>query len=142
MKQILILLTFLISITAKSQSSAIVYVPIDYSVIGIYKPNQKTGFYLGGRYVFSVPAQYSYTTPYSYVNRFGVDVSLKCGTSLMGGGCFTDAPSFINTKFIPELWVRSNLVQLFTNKDKDLDLTLMARISKEFYYGLGLNYPL
>jgi hypothetical protein len=142
MKQILILLTFLISITAKSQSSAIVYVPIDYSVIGIYKPNQKTGFYLGGRYVFSVPAQYSYTTPYSYVNRFGVDVSLKRGTSLMGGGCFTEAPSFINTKFIPELWVKSNLVQLFTNKDKDLDLTLMARISKEFYYGLGLNYPL
>ncbi len=142
MKQILILLTFLISITAKSQSSAIVYIPSDYSVVGIYKPNQKTGFYFGGKYIFFIPAQYYYTTPYSYVNRFGVDVSFKRGISLMGGGCFTETPLLINTKFVPELWVRCNLIQLVTNKDEDLDLTFMALVSKDFYYGLGLNYQL
>ena len=112
-----------------------------FSSCEMYVTEKKT-VTLSGKYIFFIPAQYYYITPYSYVNRFGVDVSFKRGISLMGGGCFTETPLLINTKFVPELWVRCNLIQLVTNKDEDLDLTFMVLVSKDFYYGLGLNYQL
>lgn len=142
MKNLVVILLTLLSFGLKAQTTAVFYVPQDFSVVAIYKPNEKAGFYVGGRYMFSIPAQYTYTTPYAFVNRFGVDVSIKRGVSLLGGGYFTDPPSFINTTFQPEMWVRINFIHLLTGKESDLDLTGSIRISKEFYYGLGLSYPL
>jgi len=139
MKNFLVILFAILSFGLKAQTSASLFVPKDQSVILIYKSNSKLGFYMGGQYLFGLHTV-SATVPYGYLNRFGFEFPIKRGFSLLGGGVITLPTSYPDSKLEPELWVKMNLFESLTGKNKDLDISSSIRISKNLFYGVGISY--
>ena len=84
MKWVGVLLLWILGINSRAQSSDIVYVPDDNTLIVTYK-TEIVGLYIGGKYMTSYPAPYLYTTPSAFVNRFGADISLFKDVSVLVG---------------------------------------------------------
>ena len=85
MKTIFLILILFISISVHSQTTDILYVPSQKSLLLTYTNNSALGFYIGGYYKTSFPQPYIYTTPVSIINRGGVNITYKNRLSLMGG---------------------------------------------------------
>lgn len=129
---------WIIGLTSEAQSTDIIYVPNDNTLIVSYK-TEIVGLYIGGKYMTAYPAPYLYTTPSAFVNRFGTDISLFKDVSVLVG---TKVPmyttSWIGIQYKPEVWLKSHVVGTILQKKMRYDLTTILQISKTPYYGIGV----
>ena len=121
MKTIFFTLFLFISISVHSQTTDILYVPSQKSLLLTYTNNSALGFYIGGYYKTSFPQPYIYTTPVSIINRGGVNITYKNRLSLMGGVFIKNYQDSIHLS--PDIWIKINPLKsiLKTNKGFDLD---------------------
>lgn len=138
MKWVGVLLFWILGISSRAQSSDIVYVPGDNTLIVTYK-TEFVGLYIGGKYMTSYPAPYLYTTPSAFVNRFGADISLfKDVSVLVGAQVPMYTTSWIGIQYKPEVWVKSRVVGTILQKKLRYDLTIFLQIIEPPYYGIGV----
>lgn len=134
---LLFLLVFSTPLLAQ-RANDITYVPTDNSVI-VSQTAGMVGVYVGGQYFTSYPYPYAYTTPYSLINRFGAQIRLFKDVNLMVGGYAQNMGfSYPPNQLKPELWVKTGLFNTITQEINTYDLMVSIRVSKEFYYGLGV----
>ena len=76
---IIFILTFQISY---SQTSDLLYVPEDKSLIVTYNNNSGVGFYVGGSFITYFTQQFVYTRPVAIINRLGLNLTYKNKTSV------------------------------------------------------------
>ena len=104
MKKIILTLSILLSTTLKSQQSDILYIPDQNSLVASYNFRQ-VGLYVGGFYMTSLPQPYTYTTPYSMMNRIGLSYVSKDNTFSIMGGAFLSHYIY-NVEMDPDVWVK------------------------------------
>lgn len=122
----------------KGQSTDIIYVPTDNTLLVTYKTGI-VGLYIGGKYMTAYPAPYLYTTPSAFVNRFGADISLfKDVSMLVGAQVPMYTTSWIGIQYTPEVWLKSRVVGTILQKKLRYDLSLLLQINKNPHYGVGV----
>lgn len=136
MKSIYVILILLMSNTIKSQTTDILYVPNQNGLIATYTSNYFVGMYLGGRYITSFPQPYTYTTPFSLLNRVGIVLG-NDRVSLMGG-IYGDYIGF-HSNIKPDIWVKINPIRILTDTDTIFDLSLGLNYSEGINYGFGIS---
>jgi hypothetical protein len=140
MKTTITLFLILVCSVVYGQTSDVMYVPNDKSLVVTYYNNYSgLGFYMGGYVSTSFPHPYIYTTPQSRINRAGI--SLNCGNkvSLMGG-VFLE--NFIeNRELKPDVWVKIYPLRIILNVKEGPDFTLGVNYMNGINYGVGLSIP-
>lgn len=139
MKKIILTISILLSTTLKSQQSDILYIPDQNSLVVSYNFKQ-VGLYLGGYYVTTLPQPYTYTTPYSIMNRIGLSYVSKHNTFSIMGGAFLS--HYIDkVEMDPDVWLKIYPIRLISKNPRTLDFSLGINYSKGFRYGIGLSIP-
>lgn len=140
MKTILISIFFLFGVTnLKSQTSDVMYVPDQKSLVVTYNSNYSPiGFYTGGYFTTSLPQPYVYTTPLSIMNRIGLSfsngqVSLMCGSYVKS---FGDSLSLK-----PDFWLKIYPIRILTKTKHGFDFTVGINYMDKIRYGVGLSIP-
>lgn len=136
MKSICILLMLLFYTTLKSQTTDFLFVPNQNSLVATYTSGYSVGMYFGGRYITSFPQPYTYTTPFSLLNRVGLIVG-NDRISIMGGvyGNYIGLYSNLN----PDVWIKVNPIRILTDNDTIFDLSLGLNYSEDINYGFGIS---
>ena len=141
MKTTLLSIFWFFCLSTYGQTSDILYVPDQKSLVLSYNNNHNPiGFYIGGYFRTSFPQPYIYTTPISFINRAGVNlVIFNNSISVMGGGFFE---SYIDSLSIqPDIWIRFNPLRTFLKTPKGFDFSVGVNYMKGFRYGVGLSIP-
>lgn len=139
MKTTLSIIFFLVSFFVKGQTSDIMYIPDEKSLVVTYNSNY-TGFgiYVGGYITSSFPQPYMYTTPQSRANRFGISVT-NHKISVMGG---IFAESYVDDiKFKPDVWVKIYPLRILLNNKSIPDFTVGINYNEGIKMGIGLSFP-
>lgn len=136
MKTIFAVTFVFISFFAKSQTTDFLFVPNQNSLVVTYTSGYSVGMYFGGRYITSFPQPYTYTTPFSLLNRVGLIVG-NDRLSIMGGVYGDYIGFYSNLK--PDVWVKVNPVRILTDKDTIFDLSLGLNYSENINYGFGIS---
>ena len=139
MKTILTLFLLFISFVGKSQTSDIMYVPDEKSLVVTYNNNYNGfGYYIGAYVTSTFPQPYIYTTPQSRMNRVGLSFS-NSKVSVMGG---VFAETFVDRiEFEPDIWVKAYPLRLLTNLKRIPDVTVGVNFMKGVRYGFGISIP-
>ena len=140
MKTTITTLLLLVSSVIYGQTSDVMYVPNDRSIVATYNNNYNgLGFYVGGYITTSFPQPYMYTTPQSRFNRVGISLSFNNKISVMGG---TYLENFIdNSKFQPDVWVKIYPLRILLDVERGPDFTLGVNYMNGINYGIGLSIP-
>lgn len=133
-----IFLLFVVT-TVKSQSSDLMYVPDQKSLVASYNNTYTPiGFYLGGYFTTSLPQPYIYTTPLSIINRIGL--SFSTGQISVMGGAFVK--SYVDSLAMkPDIWIKIYPLRILTKTKKGFDFTFGVNYMDKFRYGVGLSIP-
>jgi hypothetical protein len=137
MKTIPIILFLFISSIVRSQTCDILFVPQQNSLVGTIKTISPLGLYLGGHYMTTLPNPYTYTTPFSFLNRFGVFLGTNKISFMVG--IFSEFYA-TDLKIRPDAWIKINPFRLILNNDRGFDLSLGVNYSKGINYGVGVSY--
>jgi hypothetical protein len=139
MKTTLTLFLLFISFVGKSQTSDIMYVPDEKSLVVTYNNNYNGfGYYIGAYVTSTFPQPYIYTTPQSRMNRVGLSFS-NSKVSVMGG---VFAETFVDRiEFEPDIWVKTYPLRLLTNLKRIPDVTVGVNFMKVVRYGFGISIP-
>ena len=139
MKTTLTTLFLFISILVKSQTSDVMYIPDQKTLVVSYNNyHNGLGFYMGGYLISTFPAPYIYTTPMSRVNRIGL--SLTNNKIALMGGIFPE--SYRDSITIqPDVWLKIHPLRILLKTDKGADLSLGINYMKGFRYGIGISIP-
>lgn len=134
----LVLFIFIIS-QIRGQSSELIYVPKQNSLVAsydlVYSP---LGFYVGGYLKTTFPYPYIYTTPMSRMNRLGI--SFNNGYySIMAGGYIENF--FDSIKIKTDIWFKIYPIRTITNKKEGLDFIFALNYMKEINYAIGIVIP-
>lgn len=133
-----IFLLFVVT-TVKSQSSDLMYVPDQKSLVVSYNNTYTPiGFYLGGYFTTSLPQPYIYTTPLSIINRVGLSFSTG-QISVMGGAYVKSYVDSLALK--PDIWVKIYPLRILTKTKRGFDFTFGINYMDKFRYGVGLSIP-
>lgn len=128
-----------VATTVKSQSSDLMYVPDQKSLVVSYNSTYTPiGFYLGGYFTTSLPQPYIYTTPLSIINRVGLSFSTG-QISVMGGAYVKSYVDSLAMK--PDIWVKIYPLRILTKTKKGFDFTFGINYMDKFRYGVGLSIP-
>ena len=128
-----------VATTVKSQSSDLMYVPDQKSLVVSYNSTYTPiGFYLGGYFTTSLPQPYIYTTPLSIINRVGLSFSTG-QISVMGGAYVKSYVDSLAMK--PDIWVKIYPLRILTKTKKGFDFTFGINYMDKFRYGIGLSIP-
>lgn len=139
MKTIISLLFLLISVMGFSQDADIMYVPDQRTVVVTLNNNSTPiGYYVGGYVTTTLPQPYIYTTPVSFLNRLGVNLT-NHKFSLMGGIFMENYVG--ETKFKPDVWVKVYPLRVLTNTEKGFDFTFGLNYMEGLRYGIGVVIP-
>jgi hypothetical protein len=137
MKTISIILFIFISLIGYSQTSDLLIVPTQNSLVTTYKSVSPIGMYVGGQYLTSIPQPYTYTTPFRVFNRLGV---------LLGGnkvsvmvGIFSEFDN-LDIKVRPDAWIKINPLRMLLDLNTGFDLSLGLNYSNGFNYGIGFSF--
>lgn len=133
-----IFLLFVVT-TVKSQSSDLMYVPDQKSLVVSYNSTYTPiGFYLGGYFTTSLPQPYIYTTPLSIINRVGL--SFSTGQISVMGGAYVK--SYVDSLVLkPDIWVKIYPLKILTKTKRGFDFTFGINYMDKFRYGVGLSIP-
>lgn len=140
MKTIFFSIFLLLTVTTlKSQTTDVMYVPSQKSLVATYNSNYSPfGFYTGGYFTTSIPQPYIYTTPLSIMNRVGISVS-NGQVSLMGGAYVQSYVDSLSLK--PDVWLKVYPLRLLTKTKHGFDFTVGINYMDKFRYGVGLSIP-
>lgn len=126
---------------ANAQVSDILWVPEQKSLIVSQRPNYSpVGWYIGGFYTTSFPAPFIYTTPFSIINRIGLNyVGENQKVSIMGGVFFGQEQNEL--KFKPDVWLKIYPLRILTNTSKGFDFTVGVNYMDRIRFGFGISIP-
>jgi hypothetical protein len=140
MKTTITLFLILVSSVIYGQTSDVMYVPNDRSIVATYNNNYNgLGIYMGGYITTSFPQPYIYTTPQSRINRLGVSFTYENKVSLMGG---TYIENYLtDVKFQPDVWFKIYPLRILLDVEDGPDFTLGVNYMNGINYGVGLSIP-
>ena len=139
MKTILTLFLLFISFVGKSQTSDIMYVPDEKSLVVTYNNNYNCfGYYIGAYVTTTFPQPYIYTTPQSRINRVGISLT-NHKFSIMGGVFGETYVDGVNFK--PDVWIKAYPLRILTNTKRGPDFTVGINFMQGIRYGFGLSIP-
>ena len=140
MRTLITTILLLFSVIVKGQQTDILYVPDQKSMVVSYNYKQ-IGLYFGGYYTTSFPQPYTYTTPYTTLNRVGLDYVNKKNTIFVMGGTFIK--NYVTEpELLPDVWFGIHPIRMLTKNKKGLDFSFAINYSEDFRYGIGLSIPL
>lgn len=122
-----------------SQDADLMYVPDQNTIVATYNYNHTpVGLYVGGYTTTTLPQPYVYTTPVSFLNRVGINLT-NHKISVMGG-------VFVETyvdevKFKPDVWFKVYPLRVLTDTEKGFDFVLGINYMEGFRYGVGILIP-
>ncbi len=140
MKTIIISIFLLfVGVSVKGQTTDIMYVPTQKSLVATYNSNYTPiGFYVGGCFTSSYPQPFVYTTPLSILNRVGL--SFSNGQVGLMTGMFVK--SYVDSLSInPDFWLKVHPLRIITKTKTGFDFTVGLNYSEEFRIGVGLSIP-
>lgn len=140
MKTILLSILLILTTNIFSQSTDILYIPDQKSLVATYKGHSPLGFYVGGYFKTTFPAPYIYTTPLTIINRVGVNINADNKVSLMGGFFIESFVDSLSLK--PDIWIKVNPLRCILNTNTGFDFSLAINYMKDFRYAIGLSIPL
>jgi hypothetical protein len=139
MKTTLITILLLITLNSYSQTSDVMWVPDQKTLVATYNSDLSgIGFYMGGYLLTSFPAPYIYTTPVSRFNRVGLSFT-NHQVGLMVGGFMEAFQDSISVK--PDVWLKIHPIRILTKTKRGLDFTIGVNYMDGFRYGVGLSIP-
>jgi len=139
MKTTLITILLLITLNSYSQTSDVMWVPDQKTLVATYNSDLSgIGFYMGGYLLTSFPAPYIYTTPVSRFNRVGLSFT-NHQVGLMVGGFMEAFQDSISVK--PDVWLKIHPIRILTKTKQGLDFTIGVNYMDGFRYGVGLSIP-
>ena len=141
MKTIITSIFLLFCFSLKSQTSDILYIPSQKSLLVTYNNyHSPLGFYAGGYYRTTFPQPYIYTTPVSFINRIGINVNVyKNSIGVMGG---TYVQTFRDSlSFKPDIWIKVNPLRFLLKTNRGFDFSIGLNYMEEFRMGIGLSIP-
>jgi hypothetical protein len=139
MKTTLITILLLITLNSYSQTSDVMWVPDQKTLVATYNSDLSgIGFYMGGYLLTSFPAPYIYTTPVSRFNRVGLSFT-NHQVGLMVGGFMQAFQDSISAK--PDIWLKIHPIRILTKTKRGLDFTIGVNYMDGFRYGVGLSIP-
>jgi hypothetical protein len=140
MKTITTLIFFLFIVTSiKSQTTDVMYVPDQKSLVATYNSNYSpVGFYVGGYFTTSFPQPYVYTTPLSIMNRIGISFS-NGQVGLMVGAYVK--PYVDSLTLGPDIWFKIYPLRILTKTKRGFDFTVGVNYGDKTRYGVGLSIP-
>ena len=140
MKNIFLTLLLLLGIKVFSQTTDLLYVPDQKSLVATYRGYNPLGFYIGGYFVTNFPQPYIYTTPLSIINRLGINLNFENKISLMGGAFIENHIDSLSLQ--PDVWLKINPLRILLNTQNCFDFSLGVNyMKKEFRYAVGLSIP-
>jgi hypothetical protein len=139
MKTTLALFLLFISFVGKSQTSDIMYVPDEKSLVVTYNNNYNGfGYYIGAYVTTTFPQPYIYTTPQSRINRVGISLT-NHKFSIMGG---VFGETYVDgVDFKPDVWIKAYPLRILTNTKRGPDFTVGINFMQGIRYGFGLSIP-
>lgn len=140
MKTLITTILLFLSGIVKGQQTDILYVQDQKSLVISYNYKQ-IGLYFGGFYTTSFPQPYTYTTPYTTLNRIGLNYINKKNTVFVMGGAFIKQ-YLIAPELVSDVWVGIHPIRMLTRHKKGLDFSFAINYSEGFRYGVGLSIPL
>jgi len=136
MKTTFVILFLFLFHNGKSQSSDLLFVPQQNSIVVTFNPNNIIGLYGGGFFTTSFPQPYTYTTPFTIINRLGLSVGNN-KLAIMGG-IYSQNPLY-DLQFKPDVWLKINPIRFLTRKNTIFDLSLGMNYSDDIRWGIGLS---
>jgi len=135
---ILILFTFF-CLSSYSQTSDIIWVPSQKSVVATLRPyHSPFGWYMGGFHTLVLPQPYLYRTPLSLFNRVGVNfVPNNQKFSVMVGSFFSEIDD--EYEFGNDFWINLYPLRILSNKKSRYDFCLSLNYSQEVRLGVGIS---
>jgi hypothetical protein len=139
MKTTLTTILLLITLNSYSQTSDVMWVPDQKTLVATYNSELTgVGFYMGGYLLTSFPAPYIYTTPVSRFNRVGLSFT-NHQVGVMVGGFMEAFQDSISVK--PDIWLKIHPIRILTKTKRGLDFTIGVNYMDGFRYGVGLSIP-
>lgn len=139
MKTTLTTILLLITLNSYSQTSDVMWVPDQKTLVATYNSELTgIGFYMGGYLLTSFPAPYIYTTPVSRFNRVGLSFT-NHQVGVMVGGFMEAFQDSISVK--PDIWLKIHPIRILTKTKRGLDFTIGVNYMDGFRYGVGLSIP-
>jgi hypothetical protein len=141
MKTIITTIFLFLCLVSKSQTSDVLYIPSQNSLLVAYSNNfSPLGFYVGGYYKTSFPNPYVYTTPVSFINRIGLNVNVYNNSIALMGGAYVQ--SFRDRlDFKPDIWIKVNPLRFLLKTNRGFDFSVGVNYMEEFRLGVGLSIP-
>ena len=141
MKTIITTIFLFLCLGSKSQTSDVLYIPSQNSLLVSYNNNfSPLGFYVGGYYKTSFPYPYVYTTPVSFINRLGLNVNVYNNSIALMGGAYVQ--SFRDRlDFKPDIWIKVNPLRFLLKTNRGFDFSVGVNYMEEFRLGVGLSIP-
>jgi hypothetical protein len=137
----IIITTFLLftAVCVKSQTTDLMYVPDQKSLVATYNSNySRIGFYVGGYFTTSFPQPYLYTTPLTIVNRIGLSFSNGQVGIMLGA----NLKSYVDSLAMgPDIWFKVYPLRILTKTKHGFDFTLGINCADKVRYGIGLSIP-
>ena len=139
MKTTLALFLLFISFVGKSQTSDIMYIPKEKSLVVTYNNNYNGfGYYIGAYVTTTFPQPYIYTTPQSRMNRVGISLT-NHQFSIMGG---VFGETYVDgVDFKPDVWIKAYPLRILTNTKRGPDFTVGINFMQGIRYGFGISIP-
>jgi hypothetical protein len=141
MKTIITTIFLFLCLGSKSQTSDVLYIPSQKSILVTYNNyHNPLGFYAGGYYMTTFPYPYVYTTPVSFINRLGINVNVYNNSVGVMGGAYVQ--SFRDSlSFKPDIWIKVNPLRLLLKTNRGFDFSVGVNYMEEFRLGVGLSIP-
>jgi hypothetical protein len=140
MKTTITTILLFICLIGKTQTSDIMYVPDQKTLVVTYNSNYSPiGFYLGGYYMTTFPQPFIYTTPISIINRVGISFSNGQVGVMVG----VQVKSYVDSLDLgPDIWFKVYPIRLLTKTKIGPDITIGINCGNKISYGVGLSIPL
>ena len=142
MKTIIISLFLILSLSAKSQNTDVMWVPDQNTLVASYSNYSQIGWYLGGYYTTSFPAPFIYTTPASIINRGGLSFTNRKNTYSIMGGVFVKNASVSKIEYITDVWLNIYPLRALLKTPRGPDFAVGINYTDELRVGVGLSIPL
>lgn len=140
MKTIITTIFLTLSLIVKAQTTDLLYIPDQKSLLLTYKGFSPLGFYMGGYFITNFPQPYIYTTPISIINRAGINLNYDNKVSLMGGFFIESFQDSLSLK--PDVWIKINPLRTLLKTNRGFDFSIGVNYMNEFRYAVGLSIPI
>jgi hypothetical protein len=139
MKTILLTFFFFVCLSSHSQTTDIIYLPKEKSLITSLRYGfTPIGFYAGGYLTKDFPFPFTYTTPLSIINRVGI--TLTGSQNRWGVMLGTKIENYKSKReFKPDIWINFYPLRTIFNTPNGLDFVFSVNYQTKVTYGVGIS---